>query len=256
MPAVIHPFRCLEDNIGALVHDPVSGACAAIDAPEEGPILKALADTGWRLTDILVTHRHADHTGAIAPLRRLFGCRVVAPAKARAEVPAADAYVAEGDTVLVGELSAHVWETPGHCRDHVSYWFAADRAVFAGDTLFTLGCGRVMEAPFATMWHSLERLAALPQEARIYSGHDYVLSNARFALAVDPGNEALAARAAEAEAAKAEGRFLVPSTIGIEKATNPFLRAGEPALARSVGLPEGAAPGAVFEKLREWKNTF
>jgi hydroxyacylglutathione hydrolase len=255
MTAEIRVFRCLSDNIGALVHDPATGACAAIDAPEEGPIVRALEEAGWRLSEILVTHRHQDHVQAIEPLKRRFGCRVVAPAKAGSEVPAVDATVREGDTVRVGELSAHVWETPGHCRDHIAYWFAGSRALFAGDTLFTLGCGRVMESSYAEMWRSLSRLAALPDEARVYSGHDYVLSNARFALAADPGNADLKARAAEAERAKTDGRFLVPSTIGAEKATNPFLRAGEPALARSVDL-EGADPGAVFQALREWKNRF
>jgi len=180
---------------------------------------------------------------------------VVAPVKAREAVPSADAYVREGDTVLVGGLQAHVWDTPGHCADHVSYWFAADRALFAGDTLFTLGCGRVLEGSHADLWASLQRLAALPDEARVYCGHDYTLSNARFALAADPDNEALKARAREAEQAKEEGRFLVPTAIGQEKATNPFLRAGEPELAKSVHK-EGAAPVEVFQSLREWKNTF
>jgi hydroxyacylglutathione hydrolase len=255
MSAQIHAFLCLQDNIGVLIHDPNTGACAAIDAPEEGPILAALAETGWTLTDILVTHRHADHVQAIEPLKRRTGCRVVAPVKAREAVPSADAFVREGDTVHVGGLQAHVWETPGHCADHISYWFAADRTLFAGDTLFTLGCGRMFEGTYADFWHSLERLAALPDEARVYCGHDYTLSNARFALAVDPGNETLKARAAEAEAAKAQGRFLVPSTIGQEKASNPFLRAGEPALAKSVHK-EGAQPVEVFGALREWKNRF
>ena len=255
MPAQIHVFRCLDDNIGALVHDPNTGACAAIDAPEEKAILDALAQTGWRLTDILVTHRHWDHVQGIEALKRRTGCRVVAPLKAKEEVPQADAFIREGDTVYVGDLQAHVWETPGHCVDHVSYWFAADRNLFAGDTLFTLGCGRVLEGSYADMWSSLQRLAALPDEARVFCGHDYTLSNARFALAVDPDNEALKARAAEAEAAKAEGRFLVPTTIAEEKAANPFLRAGEPALAKAVHL-EGAEPLKVFQALREWKNRF
>jgi hydroxyacylglutathione hydrolase len=255
MSAEIHVFRCLDDNIGALVHDPSTGACASIDAPEEGPILAALAEKGWTLTDILVTHSHTDHVQAIPALKQRTGCRVVAPVKSGDQVPAVDARVQEGDTVLVGDLQAHVWETPGHCADHVSYWFAADRALFAGDTIFTLGCGRVLDSTYSALWQSLQRLAALPDEARVYSGHDYVLSNARFALAADPDNEALKARAAEAERAKAEGRFLVPSTIGEEKATNPFLRAGDPALARSV-KKEGADPGEVFQALREWKNRF
>jgi hydroxyacylglutathione hydrolase len=255
MPAEIHVFPCLEDNIGALVHDPATGACAAIDAPEEGAILRALDTTGWRLTDILVTHRHRDHVQGIEPLKLRFGCRVVAPVKSGDEVPVVDARVHEGDTVRVGELAAHVWETPGHCRDHIAYWFAADGAVFAGDTLFTLGCGRVSESIYPEMWESLSRLAALPDRARVYSGHDYTISNARFALAADPDNAALKARAAEAERAKAEGRFLIPSTIGEEKATNPFLRAGDPAVARSVGR-EGDDPSVVFQALREWKNRF
>jgi len=255
MPAEIRVFRCLEDNIGALIRDPATGACAAVDAPEEGPLVKALDEAGWRLTDIIVTHRHRDHVEGIEGLKRRFRCRVVAPAKAAGEVPAVDATVREGDTVRVGELSAEVWETPGHCRDHIAYWFAADGALFAGDTIFTLGCGRVMESTFDEMWNSLSRFARLPDSARVYSGHDYTISNARFALAVDPDNAALKARAAEAERAKAEGRFLIPSTIGEEKATNPFLRAGDPAVARSVDKA-GAPANEVFAALREWKNRF
>ena len=255
MAAEIHVFPCLQDNIGALVHDPATGACAAIDAPEERAVVAALEEKGWRLTDILVTHRHADHVQGIEPLKRRYSVRVTAPEKARAEVPGADAYVGEGDRVTVGSLEAEVWDTPGHCRDHIAYWFAKDRALFAGDTIFTLGCGRVMESSYAQMWTSLTRIAALPDDARLYSGHDYVLANARFALAADPDNAALKARMAEAEQAKAQGRFLVPSSVREEKATNPFLRAGEPTLARSVKL-EGAEPVAVFQALREWKNRF
>ena len=255
MPAEIRVFRCLSDNIGVLVRDAATGACAAIDAPEEGPILRALEEAGWRLTDILVTHRHPDHMGGVQALKERFGARVTAPAKSGGAEPGADVRVAEGDMVRVGGLQAQVWETPGHCDDHVSYWFAADRALFAGDTLFTLGCGRVLEGPMSQMWASQQRLAALPGEARVYSGHDYVLSNARFALAADPANEALKARAEEAERAKREGRFLVPSTIATERATNPFLRAGEPALAHGV-QKEGASAAEVFQALREWKNRF
>jgi hydroxyacylglutathione hydrolase len=255
MPAEIRVFRCLSDNIGALIHDPATGACAAVDAPEEASIVNVLEETGWRLSDIIVTHRHADHVQGIEGLKRRYACRVVAPEKARGQVPAVDACVREGDTVRVGDLAAHVWETPGHCADHIAFWFAADRALFVGDTLFTLGCGRVMESSHAQMWSSLTRLAALPDAARVYSGHDYVLSNGRFALAADPDNLALRARMAEAEKAKEEGAFLIPSPIGEEKATNPFLRAGEPALARSVNK-EGAEPVVVFQALREWKNRF
>ncbi|SCY28673.1 hydroxyacylglutathione hydrolase [Microvirga guangxiensis] len=255
MSAQIHAFLCLQDNIGVLIHDPNTGACAAIDAPEEEAILAALAEKGWTLTDILVTHRHSDHVQGIDGLKRRTGCRVVAPAKAREAVPSADVWVGEGDGVLVGTLEARVLETPGHCADHVSYWFEQDRALFAGDTLFTLGCGRMFEGTYADFWKSLQRLAALPDNTQVYCGHDYTLSNARFALAADPDNAALKARVRQAEQAKAEGRFLVPSTIEQEKATNPFLRAGELSVAKTVHK-EGAAPVEVFQSLREWKNTF
>lgn len=254
MPAEVHVFRCLQDNVGVLVHDPETGACAAIDAPEDGPILTALAERGWRLSHILVTHRHRDHVQGIAPLRQRFDVQVVAPARARDEVPA-DRYVGEGDAVRVGSLVAQVLETPGHCIDHVTYWFAEDELVFAGDVIFTLGCGRVMENSPETLWASLQRLAALPPRTQVFSGHDYTLSNARFALAADPDNQALKQRAAEAERAQVEGRMLIPSTIEAELATNPFLRASEPALQRSVQL-EGADPALVFAALREWKNRF
>lgn len=255
MTAEIRVFPCLDDNIGVLIRDPGTGACAAVDAPDEGPILAALEETGWRLTDILVTHRHSDHVAGIPPLKERYGARVVAPRKSFASVPGADEAVGEGDRVRVGGLEAEVWDTPGHCSDHVSYWFATTGALFSGDALFTLGCGRVLEDTPEVLYRTLQRFAGLPDHALVYCGHDYTLSNARFALAAEPGNEALQARAREAEAAKAEGRLMVPSRLGEEKRTNPFMRAGEPALARAVDL-EGAAPEEVFRALREWKNRF
>ena len=249
-------FLCRSDNIGVLIRDPETGACAAIDVPEAAPVLAALDAEGWQLTDILVTHRHADHIEGIAEVVERTGARVTAPTKAGAAVPGAARTVGEGDRVTVGGLEAAVWETPGHCADHVTYHFAEARVIFSGDTLFTLGCGRVMEAEPATLWRSLERFLPLPDDTAVYSGHDYVLSNARFALAADPDNAALKARAAEAERLAGENRFLIPSTIGAEKATNPFLRAGQPALARAVDLPEGSAAVDVFTALRAWKNRF
>ncbi|GJD95755.1 hydroxyacylglutathione hydrolase [Methylobacterium iners] len=251
----IRTFLCRSDNIGVVLYDPVQEACAAIDVPEAAPVLKVLDETGWRLTDILVTHRHPDHVEGIPEVKRRTGARVTAPLKAGAAVPEVDVTVSEGDTVRVGSLSAEVWETPGHCSDHVTYWFREAGIVFAGDTLFTLGCGRALEGPPEALWTSLSRFLALPAATAVYSGHDYVLANAKFALAADPQNEALAARAAEAERARAEGRFLIPTTIGTERATNPFLRAGEPALARAVDRVD-ADPVAVFTALRAWKNTF
>ncbi|HEY8567026.1 MAG TPA: hydroxyacylglutathione hydrolase [Beijerinckiaceae bacterium] len=253
MPLEIRAFRCLDDNIGVILRDVATGRVAAIDAPDEAPVVAALDKEGWHLDEILVTHRHGDHVQGIPGLKERYGCKVTAPAKAGAAVPGVDATVKEGDTVAVGDSTAQVWETPGHCSDHVTYVF--EGVAFAGDTLFTLGCGRVLEDTPAVLWRSLQRLAGLPDATAIYSGHDYVLSNARFALAADPDNAALKERAEEAEMAKAQGRFLVPSTLAMEKVTNPFLRAGEPALARSVHK-EGADAETVFTALREWKNRF
>ncbi|MGY2052070.1 hydroxyacylglutathione hydrolase [Methylobacterium sp. JK268] len=252
----IRTFLCRSDNIGVLIRDPGTGACAAIDVPEAGAVLRALDETGWTLTDILVTHRHHDHVEGIPAVKARTGARVTAPAKAGDAVPEVDATVREGDVVTVGSLVAAVWETPGHCADHVTYWFERERIAFAGDTLFTLGCGRVLEGPPEVLWRSLSRFLALPDETQVYSGHDYVLSNARFALAADPENQNLRARADLAERAKRDGRFLIPTTLGEEKATNPFLRAAEPALARGVQMAPGSDPAAVFTALRAWKNRF
>jgi hydroxyacylglutathione hydrolase len=255
MPAEIHVFRCLEDNIGVLIRDTATGVCAAIDAPEAGAVLRALEERDWRLTDILVTHRHGDHVQGIPDIKSRTGCRVVGPAKAAGQIPMLDETVHEGDRVAVGELAMEVWETPGHCADHVSYWCATEAVLFCGDTLFTLGCGRILEGGPEDLWKSLQRIAGLPDETTIYCGHDYTLSNAHFARAADPDNSEVVRRLAEAEEARRTGRLLVPTTLAAEKAANPFLRAAEPALARAVGL-EGAKPVEVFRALREWKNRF
>ncbi len=252
----IRTFLCRSDNIGVLMRDPATGACAAIDVPEAAPVLSVLQETGWRLTDILVTHRHGDHIEGIPEVKRATGARVTAPAKAGAAIPDVDVAVSEGDTVRVGELAAEVWETPGHCADHVTYVFAESGLVFSGDTLFTLGCGRVMESPPETLWRSLQRFLPLADATRVFSGHDYVLSNARFAVAAEPGNADLARRLGEAEKAKSEGRFLVPTTMAQERATNPFLRSALPALKAAVGLDEAVDPATVFVALRNWKNRF
>ena len=171
MSAQAHLFLCLKDNYGVLLHDPGSGATAAIDAPEAAPIEAALRSTGWRLSDILVTHHHADHTGGIAELKAHHRCRVVAPHGEAARIPLVDATVRENDKVRVGALEANVLETPGHTAGHISYVFPADKLAFVGDTLFSIGCGRVIEGTPEMMWQSLLKLRALPDDTRIYCGH-------------------------------------------------------------------------------------
>jgi hydroxyacylglutathione hydrolase len=254
MTLEIHQFMCLSDNYGVLVHDGNTGATAAIDAPEAAPILAALAEKGWQLTDILITHHHADHTQGIAGLKAQFPqARIVGPAKEADKIGPLDLAVQEGDLVRVGSLAAMVIEVPGHTLGHVAFWFEEEDVLFSGDTLFALGCGRGFEAPPHVLYHSLMKLAALPGETTIYCGHEYTLGNARFALSVDPTNELLQDRAKEIEELRAAGRFTLPTSMTLELATNPFLRASEPELQASVDLP-GGDPAAVFAILRERKN--
>jgi hydroxyacylglutathione hydrolase len=255
MPAKTQLFRCLQDNFGVLIHDPATGATAAIDAPEAAPLEAALQATGWRLSDILVTHHHADHTGGIAELKKRHGCRVTAPRQEAARIPAVDVTVGEGDTAEVGALSARVIETPGHTAGHIAYWFDTEKLAFVGDTLFSIGCGRVIEGTPAMMWTSLVKLRALPDDTRIYCGHEYTEANIRFALTIEPDNKALRARAEEAKRQVDAGQPTIPTTIGEEKQANVFLRADVPAVAAAVGL-SGRSAAEVFAEVRERKNRF
>src|ERR1700690_3280745 len=214
MPAQIHLFPCLSDNFGVLIHDPETGATASIDAPEAVPVEAALQATGWRLTDILVTHHHADHTGGVAELKTRHGCRVTAPRNEAARIPAVDATVGEGDTVKVGGLTARVLETPGHTAGHITYVFDQDRLAFVGDTLFSIGCGRVIEGTPEMMWASLLKLRALPDDTKFYCGHEYTDANIRFAKTIEPNNQALAVRAQEVTQLLAAGKPTIPATIG------------------------------------------
>jgi hydroxyacylglutathione hydrolase len=253
MPAQTHLFLCLQDNYGVLLHDPQSGATAAIDAPEAGAIEAALRTTGWGLTDILVTHHHADHTGGIAALKQRHGCRVVAPAREAARIPLVDVTVTENDKVRVGSLEASVYDTPGHTAGHISYFFPAEKLAFVGDTLFSIGCGRVIEGTPEMMWSSLIKLRALPDDTAVYCGHEYTAANIRFAKTIEPENPVLAQRAREVEKLRAGNIPTIPSRLGEEKAANPFLRADVPEVAKSVALA-GKPAWQVFAEIRERKN--
>jgi hydroxyacylglutathione hydrolase len=255
MPAQTYLFNCLTDNFGVLIHDEASGATASIDAPEAAPVEAALQKTGWRLTDILVTHHHGDHTAGIGELKIHHQCRVVAPRNEAARIAHVDETVGEGDIVKVGALAARVLETPGHTAGHISYFFPADRLAFVGDTLFSIGCGRVIEGNAEMMWNSLLKLRALPDDARFYCGHEYTKANIRFAKTIEPNNKALAARAEEVEKLTAAGKPTIPASIGAEKAANPFLRADDPEIAKSLGLA-GRPAWQVFGEIRERKNRF
>ena len=253
MTAQTRLFLCLKDNYGVLLNDPASGATAAIDAPEAAPVEAAVRAAGWRLTDILVTHHHADHTGGIAELKARHRCRVVAPHGEAARIPAVDETVRENDEVRVGAIKARVFETPGHTAGHISYFFPADKLAFVGDTLFSIGCGRVIEGTPEMMWESLLKLRGLPDDTRVYCGHEYTRANIRFAKMIEPANAALRAREQEVDKLIAADKPTIPSTIGEEKAANPFLRADLPEVAKSVGLA-GEPAWKVFAEIRERKN--
>ncbi len=253
MAAEIRTFTCLTDNFGYLIHDSNTKATASIDAPEAGPIIKALEREGWGLTDILITHHHHDHVGAVAELKGKFGCRVIGPHDKAAKIANVDLRVGQGDVVKVGTLLARVLETPGHTLDHISYVFDNEKALFAADTLFSIGCGRVFEGDYPMMWDSLLKLRSLPDDFNLYCGHEYTASNVKFALTVEPDNAALKARAEEVAKLRAAGRPTIPVTLGEEKKANVFLRADDPAVAVKLHM-KGADPAAVFGELRERKN--
>lgn len=255
MGAHVHQFMCLSDNYGVLLHDPDARRTATIDAPDAQPILDALDEHGWDLMDILITHHHADHTQGIAGLKKAFpGARVVGPAKEDGKIHAAlDQKVGEGDYVMVGVLKARVIETPGHTSGHIAYYFDACDLLFAGDTLFALGCGRSFEEPPRVLYKSLMKLARLRGSVEVYCGHEYTQSNARFALTVEGDNDLLVSRAKEIDRQRAAGEFTLPTTIALERATNPFLRAEEPSIKAALGMPDADAVD-VFAELRERKN--
>jgi hydroxyacylglutathione hydrolase len=253
MAVEIRVFTCLSDNFGYLIHDTESGITASVDAPEAAPIIQALELEGWTLTDILVTHHHADHVGGIAELKQKYNCRVIAPHDQTAPIPLVDLRVGQGDVIKVGTLLARVLDTPGHTLDHVSYVFDNEKVLFAADTLFSAGCGRVFEGTYEMMWQSLLKLRSLPDDFRLYCGHEYTASNVKFAMGIEPNNTALQMWASEVARLRAANKPTIPTLLGDEKKYNPFLRADEPSVAAGVRL-KGASADAVFAELRERKN--
>jgi hydroxyacylglutathione hydrolase len=255
MPLEIQLVPLLKDNYGYLLHDPESGEAAIVDPSEPEPVLAALAQNGWRLRHILNTHHHFDHIGGNQALKAATGARIAGPEADRHRIPDLDTGLAEGDTYRVGTRRFRVLEVPGHTSGHIALVFDGDHALFSGDTLFALGCGRLFEGTPAQMWRSLLKLRALPGETRVYCGHEYTQSNCRFAVAVEPANPTLAARSEEIARLCAEGRPTIPSTIELERRTNPFLRADLPEVQDAIGMA-GAEPVAVFAELRRRKDSF
>ena len=243
------------DNFAVLLHNPVTRATAAIDAPEADPIIATLTERGWLLDHIFVTHKHLDHIEGIPALKAAYDCEVIGPEKSAHETGMYRRQVKHGDAFDWAGARFDILATPGHTLDHVSYHVPEQKLVFVGDTIFSLGCGRVFEGTHKMMWESILRLRGLPDETRLYCGHEYTLANARFAISVDPDNAALGARMAEVEQLVAAAQPTLPTTIGREKATNPFLRADDPKLMQRLGMA-GAEPAEVFAELRTRKDRF
>lgn len=255
MPLQVHQFPCLNDNYGFLIHEPEAGLTATIDTPEVGPINAALAEKGWQLTHILNTHHHFDHAGGNEALKKQWGCTVVGAEIDAERIPGIDVKVRDGESFPFGASVAEVLEVPGHTSGHIAYYFAEDGKAFVGDTLFALGCGRLFEGSPQQMWTSLQKLMALPDDTEVYCAHEYTQANAAFALTVEPQNEALQARAEEIAQLRAAGQPTVPTTIALEKATNPFLRPASETLQSTLGL-QGATLVDVFAETRKRKDHF
>jgi hydroxyacylglutathione hydrolase len=255
MPLEVVVVPCLRDNYAYLLRDAATGKVGVVDAPEAGPIEAALRSRGWGLDLVLITHHHSDHIDGVDALSRAFGARVVGAAADRRRLPALDVAVEDGSTVELGESAARVLDVPGHTVGHVAYYFPEAAALFSADSLMVMGCGRLFEGTAEQMWGSLSRMAALPDDTLIYSGHEYAESNARFALSVDGGNDALRARAKEIGAMRQMGGATVPARLDLERATNPFLRVPDPEFKARLGL--GGLPDAqVFADVRRRKDAF
>ena len=251
----IHQFPCLSDNFGVLIRDVDTGLVASIDAPDAKAVAAALKDKGWKLTHILTTHHHGDHTAGNLAVKAETKCSIIGPRGEAAKIPGIDTQVGQGDTFAFGAHEVRVLDTPGHTAGHISYWLPGDGVAFVGDTLFAIGCGRVIEGNAQIMWQSLQKLMALPRETIVYCGHEYTQANVRFARTIEPDNKALAAREKTVEQLLTAHKPTIPTTLGEEKAANPFLRADLPEVAAQVGLA-GKPAAQVFAEIRERKNNF
>ncbi|GGE59432.1 hydroxyacylglutathione hydrolase [Actibacterium pelagium] len=255
MPLELVTVPCLEDNYSFLVHDSASGATVVVDVPEAAPILAALNERGWTLTDIWLTHHHWDHIDGVAEVVEATGAKVTGGAPDAHRLPPLDAQVEDGDTFEFAGNPVQVFDVSGHTVGHIAFYLPAAQAAFTGDSLMALGCGRLFEGTPQQMWVSLSKLAALPGDTLICSGHEYTTSNAKFALTVEPENAKLISRSQRIDEMRAKGQATVPSLLSDELATNPFLRANLASVKQAIGM-ENAADDAVFAEIRTRKDNF
>ncbi|MET1416133.1 hydroxyacylglutathione hydrolase [Roseibium sp. HPY-6] len=247
-------FPCLNDNFGVLVHDTGSGTTIAFDVPDSGPYEKALQEKGWTLTHILITHHHWDHVQGLGELKQKTGATVFGPARSRQKITELDRFVEDSDHIRCGPYEIKAIATPGHTLDQISWYIPVIGMAHTGDTLFSLGCGRVFEGDKEMMWSSLAKLLReLPDDTKIYCGHEYTAANAAFSLTIEPDNADLRARAEEVKQLRADNQPTLPTTMALEKATNPFLRAGEASVAEALGM-SGKSATEVFTEIRTRKD--
>ena len=251
----VFQFPYGSDNYGVLLHSQTSGETACIDAGDAQAASAALAANDWELSHLFITHHHADHTAGLAALKSSTGCQVTGPRVQSQAIAGLDHKVGDGDCFEFAGKEVQVLHTPGHTMDMINFYLPEEQLVFTGDTLFALGCGRVFEGDASMMWASLTRLMALPEETQVYCSHEYTLANARFALTIDRDNADLQARAKQVEALRSDNKPTIPSSIGLELATNPFLRAANPAIRRYLEMPD-ASDADVFAEIRRRKDNF
>lgn len=252
---LIEQIPVLNDNYVYLLHDPESRATAAVDPAVAEPVEERLAEKGWTLTHILNTHHHGDHTGGNLALKQRHSLRIVGARADSQRIPGIDLQVADGDSFLLGGAASVVMAVPGHTSGHIAFWFPESQAIFCGDTLFAMGCGRLFEGTAEQMWSSLLKLRGLPDDTLVYCAHEYTQSNARFARMVERGNADLLARIADIDARRNRRQPTVPSLLSLERATNPFLRADVESVKKGVGL-SGEDPVRVFAEIRRRKDVF
>jgi hydroxyacylglutathione hydrolase len=251
----IRQIPVLNDNFIYLAREESTSSVAVVDPAEAGPVLAETKRLGWKITHILNTHHHPDHVGGNLEIKETTGCTIVGPAHDPDRIPGMDVQVKDGDTYELGAAQAQVFFVPGHTRGHIAYWFKDSDALFCGDTLFSIGCGRLFEGTPAQMWTSLQRLRGLPPETRIYCAHEYTEANIQFAVTVEPDNAALRQREAEVKALRGAGKYSIPSLLGEECAANPFLRADAPELAAAIGMV-GRDAVDIFTEVRRRKDSF
>lgn len=252
----IERVPCLNDNYSWLLHEPTTKATAVVDPAEVAPVVEALRVRGWHLTHILNTHHHWDHTGGNTALKAKFQATIVGPAADEERIPGIDVALKDGDTYSLGAAKLLCFDTPGHTKGHVTYYFEDSKALFPGDTLFALGCGKLFEGTPQQMWTSLSKLIPLPPDTKVYCAHEYTQSNARFAVSIDPDNERLVSRKKAIDEARAQGIPTIPSLLGDELATNPFLRPSDPAIRKNLGVSESSSNAEAFAAIRSAKDAF